>query len=185
MQKETLRKEYKKKRKSLSLSEIEKLQESIYKQVFEYDFSEVKKVHVFLPIEKQKEINTYPIIEFLRSKGKEIIVSKSNFLTHTLQHFVFEQDTVLEINSYGIPEPKDAKEIMAKEIDLVFVPLLISDKQNYRVGYGKGFYDRFLASCSKSVKTIGLNFFRPISEIKDKNKFDVPLDTILCPKTLL
>ena len=182
MQKAVLRKIYKKKRQELSLETIEKLQESIYQQVFEYDFSAVNVIHVFLPIEKQKEINTYPIIHFLRKKGKQIIISKSNFSNNTLQHFIFETNTKLILNAYGIPEPIDAKEINVKEIDLVFVPLLISDQQNYRVGYGKGFYDRFLSECKASVETIGLNFFPPISKIEDCNQYDIALSTVKYPK---
>lgn len=181
MYKKELRKLYKEKRKSLTTVEIESLQESIYEQVFAFDFSSVKKVHIFLPIEKQAEINTYPIISFLREKGKEVVISKSNFTNATLQHYLFEESTVLEINKYGIPEPVGATSIEVKEIDLVFVPLLISDEKNYRVGYGKGFYDRFLSDCKPNVITIGLNFFSPIEKIEDINEFDIALQHIIVP----
>jgi len=182
MLKAQLRKTYKQKRKDLSLNEIQNLEKNIYQQIFEYDFSKVKNIHIFLPIEKQKEINTYPIINFLRTQQKQIIISKSNFTNHTLEHFIFEKATKLVVNKYGIPEPQNAKKIKVKEIDLVFVPLLISDKQNFRVGYGKGFYDRFLSECSSKIKTIGLNFFKPILKIEDCNQFDVQLDKIIFPK---
>ena len=56
------------------------------------------------------------------------------------------------------------------------------DEQYYRVGYGKGFYDRFLANCRKDVKKIGLNFFKPISNITDVNEFDIALDEVIYPK---
>ncbi len=182
MIKKELRKLYKQKRKELTEVEIEKLQQSIYAQVFKTDFSNSEKIHIFLPIKKQKEIDTNPIIDFLRSINKTIIISKSDFTTNTLQHYIFDESTKLEINSYGIPEPVNAELIDVKEIDLVFVPLLISDKKNYRVGYGKGFYDRFLSECKTNVKTIGLNFFIPIDLIKDTNEFDIPLDKIIYPK---
>lgn len=181
MNKSELRKLYKQKRRELSEDEIMKLQERMYAKIFKLDFSEVQNIHVFLPIERQKEINTYPIIAFLRSKNKNIIVSKSDFNTATLTHFILEKDTVLQTNEYGIPEPENATEINVKDIDLVFVPLLISDVKNYRVGYGKGFYDRFLSTCKPSVKTIGLNFFEPVAEISDINEFDVPLDIMITP----
>lgn len=182
MQKSQLRKIYKQKRAILSEKEIEEFQESIYQQVFDYDFSEYKNIHIFLPIEKQKEIDTYPIINLLRKEEKQVIISKSDFKTNTLEHFVFDENTELKVNKYGIPEPIAAKKIDVKEIDLVFVPLLISDKENYRVGYGKGFYDRFLSDCQSKVKTIGLNFFNPISKIQDSNDFDIPLSEIIYPK---
>ena len=182
MEKIALRKYYKKKRQELTQKKIEHFQQSVYKQVFEYDFSKIETIHIFLPIAKQKEIDTYPIINFLRKKNKQILISKSNFSNNTLQHYLFTKDTKLVTNAYGIPEPVAAKEVAIKEIDLVFVPLLISDEQNFRVGYGKGFYDRFLSDCSVAVKTIGLNFFAPISKITNVNEFDIALDKIIYPK---
>ncbi|MFY7672729.1 5-formyltetrahydrofolate cyclo-ligase [Tenacibaculum sp. MEBiC06402] len=181
MKKFELRKLYKQKRKELSDDEIMSLQEKMYAQIFKLDFSDVENVHIFLPIERQKEINTYPIIAFLRSKNKSIIVSKSDFVTTKLTHFLLEKDTELKISEYGIPEPENAKEVNVKDIDLVFVPLLISDEKKFRVGYGKGFYDRFLSSCKTNVKTIGLNFFPPIERISDVNEYDVPLDVMITP----
>ena len=92
---------------------------------------------------------------------------------------ITQKKTKLKVSSYGIPEPVNGVAIDPKKIDLVFVPLLISDKKNYRVGYGKGFYDRFLAECRKDVKTIGLNFFKPIEKIIDLNEYDFALDAVI------
>ncbi|TVZ55856.1 5-formyltetrahydrofolate cyclo-ligase [Lutibacter sp. Hel_I_33_5] len=182
MKKNTLRRIYKQKRKELTESQILDIQENIYTQFFEYDFSQIQFVHVFLSIEKQKEINTNPIIDYLLSHQKTVVVSKSDFSNNTLQHYIFDRSTDLKINTYGIPEPVNAKEIDVKEIELVIVPLLISDVKKYRVGYGKGFYDRFLSACKNEVKTVGINFFKPVEKIEDLNKFDVALDQIIYPK---
>ncbi|WP_298878545.1 5-formyltetrahydrofolate cyclo-ligase [uncultured Polaribacter sp.] len=182
MNKQELRKIYKQKRQDLSLKEVENLQENIYKQVFELDFSTIKTVHIFLSIERLFELNTNPIIDFLLLNNKQVVVSVSNFETNTLKHFLFDRKTVLKVSSFGIPEPVNGKEMDAKEVDLVFVPLLISDEKNYRVGYGKGFYDRFLAECRTDVKTIGLNFFEPIKSIENTNEFDISLDEVIYPK---
>lgn len=184
MNKQELRKRYKQKREELSEIEIKHFEQIIYRQIVAFDFSSVHTIHIFLPIKRQKEVNTYPIIDFLRKEGKQIIISKSDFKTSTLTHFLFEKDTSLEVNKWGIPEPVGATEVNVKEIDFVFVPLLISDEQNYRVGYGKGFYDRFLSACKKEVKTMGLNFFPPIKKIEDINEFDVPLDVVLYAKQM-
>lgn len=182
MLKSELRKIYKQKRNDLTVDEIQKLQENIYQQVYKLDLSEVNNIHIFLSLQKFKEIDTLPIINYFRSREKKIIVSKSDFTNNTLSHFIVEEDTVLETNKYGIPEPVQAKPILENAIDLVFVPLLISDKKGYRVGYGKGFYDRFLSNCRKDCKTIGLNFFKPIAKIDDINAFDIALDHIIYPK---
>lgn len=181
MKKAELRKIYKQKRQELSFLEIENLQEKIYQQVYDLDISNINTIHVFLTLEKFKEIDTKPIIDYFRSQHKKIVVSKSDFTNNTLSHFYLEENTILELNKFEIPEPRDAEQVSEKELDLVFIPLLISDKFGYRVGYGKGFYDRFLSKCRKDVKKIGLNFFKPISRIDDINEFDIALDEVICP----
>lgn len=182
MIKSDLRKIYKQKRNDLTFDQIKSLQENIYTQIYSLDISEVQTVHLFLTLEKFKEINTNPIIDFFRSKNKKIVVSKSDFTNSSLSHFYLEKETPIALNKYGIPEPINGKQVSEIELDLVFVPLLISDQNHYRVGYGKGFYDRFLANCRKDCKKIGLNFFKPISKIEDVNEFDVALDRVIYPK---
>ncbi len=179
MKKQELRKLYKQKRKALTNEELTSLQENLYAKIFQLDYSNYQNIHIFLPIEKQKEINTYPIIDFFRKLNKTIIISKSDFMDNTLKHYIFKEDTILKLNQYNIPEPENAEEINVKEIDLVFVPMLISDQEHYRVGYGKGFYDKFLSDCKEDIKTIGLNYFKPIEKISDTNVYDVPLDIVL------
>jgi len=180
--KQQLRSTYKQKRENLSSAEKNILHENIYQQIYELDISEVKIIHIFLSLEKFNEINTGPIIDYFRTKNIKIVVPKTNLKNNSLTHFYLEDDTELEINNYGIPEPKDAIQVPENVIDLVFVPLLISDKNHHRIGYGKGFYDRFLSSCRPNCIKIGLNYFKPISEIKDINEFDIALDLVLYPK---
>ncbi|WP_369047850.1 5-formyltetrahydrofolate cyclo-ligase [Tenacibaculum sp. UWU-22] len=182
MNKEILRELYKQKRKELSDVEIEVFQEQIYKQVFELDFSAIKTVHIFLSMKKYKEVDTNPIIDFLLQQNINIVTSRCNFDTDTLSHFLFDRNTQLQLNKFGVPEPINTPQVDEKEIDLVFVPLLISDKEKYRVGYGKGFYDRFLSACRDDVKKIGLNFFKPIVKIDGIHQYDVALDKVLYPK---
>ncbi len=182
MDKKELRKIYKQKRKDLSVIEIIDLQRSIYQQIFSLKLYDINNVHLFLSMQKFNEIDTQPIIDFFRINDKKIIVSQCNFDDDSLSHFYLKEDTKLSLNKFGVPEPINAEEVAVTEIDLVFVPLLISDEQNYRVGYGKGFYDRFLADCKKGTKTIGLNFFPPIKKIEDTHEFDIHLDQIISPK---
>lgn len=88
----------------------------------------------------------------------------------------------MQPNKYGVPEPVNAKEVLEHKIDLVFVPLLISDIHNFRVGYGKGFYDRFLANCKPTAKFIGLNFFEPVLKIDDIHPLDISLHQVIYAK---
>jgi 5-formyltetrahydrofolate cyclo-ligase len=182
MKKQELRALYKQKRKDLTKIQIKGLQENIYQQMYSLDLSKVNNVHVFLSIPKFKEIDTVPLISYFRNRNKRIVISKCNFKDNTLSHFYFEDDTVLALNKFGVPEPVNAEPALENDLDLIFVPLLISDIKKYRVGYGKGFYDRFLSNCRKDAKFIGLNFFPPITAIEDKNEFDIPLHQVIYPK---
>jgi 5-formyltetrahydrofolate cyclo-ligase len=181
MNKLELRKIYKEKRLNLSFDAIQKLQEKIYQQIYKLDLADIKTIHIFLTLEKFKEIDTAPIINYFRSKNIKIVVSKSDFTNNTLSHFYLEKNTQVELNKYGIPEPVNAVQVSESNIDLIFVPLLISDEKHYRVGYGRGFYDRFLSNCRKDCKKIGLNFFKPIPTILNLNQYDVALDNVIYP----
>ena len=182
MKKQELRALYKQKRKDLTEIQIKGLQENIYQQIYNLDLSTVKNVHLFLSMPKFKEIDTAPLITWFRNKNKRIVVSKCNFKDNTLSHFYLEEDTVLSLNKFGVLEPVAAELVEENKLDLIFIPMLISDDKKFRVGYGKGFYDRFLSNCRKDAKFIGLNFFPPITAIEDKNEFDIPLHQVIYPK---
>lgn len=182
MKKQRIREIYKQKRKELSENKRLAFQENIYQQIYKLKLSRVKNVHLFLSLTKFHEIDTLPIIRFFRSQKKRIVVSKCDFKNKTLSHFYLEENTVLELNKFGVPEPVNAEQIHENKLDIVFVPMFISDAKNYRVGYGKGFYDRFLSNCKKDAKFIGLNFFKPIDKIEDVNTFDIPLHRVIYPQ---
>ena len=65
---------------------------------------------------------------------------------------------------------------------MVFVPLLVFDQQGHRVGYGMGYYDRFLVQCSETTLKVGLSFFDPVSKIEDIKTHDIALDFALTPE---
>ena len=92
------------------------------------------------------------------------------------------EDTVYQTNQWGITEPKEGRVLEPQQIDLVFVPLLVCDKDGYRVGYGKGFYDRYLPNCREDIVKIGFSYFEPIEKITDTDQFDVPLTYCITPQ---
>lgn len=186
MNKKELRKEYLNLRKALSDHQIEELSLQISNCALQLDIWKHSNYHIFLPITKQKEINTEYLLHVLQGKDKNIIVSRSNFNDFTMKHYLLTDQTKLIINSYGIPEP-DEKGIPISEevIDVVFVPLLVADKYGNRLGYGKGFYDRFLEKCRPNTLKIGLSFFEPLESRIDADVHDVDLDYIIYDKGFL
>ena len=182
MTKAELRQKYKQKRLQLSPRELEHISERICHMAFSHFQMENLKISLFLPIEGKKEINTYRIWEKAISFDAQVAVPKVNFKTNELKQILFESKDQLEISSFGIPEPKKGRVVAAEHFDLIFVPLLAIDKKGNRVGYGKGFYDRFLKKCSPRCKFIGLTHFDDLEdEIEDINGEDVKLDVCITP----
>jgi len=145
-----------------------------------------KKVHVFLPITSKKEINTWLIIDRIRSVG-EVVVSISDFSSNTMKHILVTDNTEFRENSYGIPEPTGGNlvEVSPSDIDIVLLPLLAFDKKGYRVGYGKGFYDRFLLNLKEDALKVGLSLFEVEDDlISDINSYDIPMDICVTPEIL-
>ncbi|GAL62151.1 5-formyltetrahydrofolate cyclo-ligase [Algibacter lectus] len=89
---------------------------------------------------------------------------------------------VIKKNNYNIPEPIDGIEILDDKVEVVFIPLLAFDTLGNRVGYGKGFYDRFLVKCKPETIKIGLSFFEASAEITDVFESDVRLDYCVTPE---
>jgi 5-formyltetrahydrofolate cyclo-ligase len=183
MNKQELRIKYKALRKQLSETDIETRSLAIANLVLKLDIWDKTYFHVFLPITTLHEVNTEFILHLLSGKDKEIVVSKSNFETREMTHFLLTDNTKIKKNEYNIPEPVDGLEVPATKIDVVFVPLLAYDKKGNRVGYGKGFYDNFLSQCKPDVLKIGLSFFEPEEVIDDCYEKDVRLDYCINSKT--
>lgn len=168
-------------RNALSENEIEEMSLAVANKILTLPIWEKTYFHIFLPITEQKEVNTEFILHLLSGKDKEIIVSKADFETRNMTHFLLTDNTRIKKNAYNIPEPVDGIEVPSHKIDVVFVPLLAFDKKGHRVGYGKGFYDKFLSECKPDVIKIGLSFFDPEELITDVFEGDVKLDYCVTP----
>lgn len=142
-----------------------------------------KTVHCFLPIIRNREVDTWPIIRQLQQQHIRIVVPKSDMKTNHMEHFLLAPDTPCRKNAWGIPEPVgDALvRIAARELDTVLLPLMAFDKNGERVGYGKGYYDRFLAACRPEAVKLGLSLFDPVEKIEDISPLDIPLDAAVTP----
>ena len=191
MDKKSLRQKAKAERQKLTQEEIEDKSLAIANQLLRMDTVPSLRLvwdklyyHLFLTIEEQKEINTEYILQILAGKDKEIVISKCEFTTLGMTHFLLTDNTKIKKNSYNVPEPVDGLEVPDAKIDVVFVPLLAYDKQGNRVGYGKGFYDNFLSKCNPETIKIGLSFFPPEEKIDDVSESDVKLDFCVTPEEI-
>ena len=176
MTKSELRKAYKSLRSNLSDVVVDEFSLAIANNLLKLPIWEYSFYHIFLSIEEQKEVNTDYILNILSGKDKNIVISKSDFETGNMTNYLLTDSTKINKNRYNIPEPIDGIEISNHKIDVVFIPLLAFDKLGNRVGYGKGFYDRFLANCKTETLKIGLSFFEAEAEITNVFESDVKLD---------
>ncbi len=186
MTKKELRTLYKQKRNVLSAEERDLLSRQIAERLLLFPNSlwEHHTYHIFLPIERLAEINTNYILNILRDKNKQIAVPKMDSNTRTLSSILLSKDTQLINNAWGIPEPKQGVIITPKTIDVVFVPLLAYDKYGNRIGYGGGYYDRFLSECKDETLKIGLSYFPPENNFYAlRNATDVFLDYAITPSS--
>lgn len=183
MRKPELRKIYKAKRFQLSPVDIQQLSFKILENLKQMDIWDFSVYHIFLPIAQNHEINTFPLIEELFSRNKRVVVPKVK--DGDLLNCEIHKDTEFEIARFNTLEPKEFHTLNHQLIELVFTPMIVCDKRGNRVGYGGGFYDRWLAQFEKMPIKIGLNFFPPVDEIQDVAKWDVRLDYSVTPDEIV
>lgn len=183
MTKKDIRILYKQKRAALKDNEIEKLQYLVLIQFQQIPLPYIEYLHTYLPLHSNREVDTFPVIDFMefRNPGMQVVAPKTDSATNTITNYLYNEDTVLKENRYGIMEPEQGEIIDARLIDVVLVPLLAFDETGSRVGYGKGYYDRFLSECREDTIKIGLSFFEAADHIDDTGEFDIPLTYCVTP----
>lgn len=184
MLKAELRKKYMQKRKALSIDEAFLLSEKIFKNFIEYfKPSQNQKIHIFIPIEKFRELNTQIFVSYFLSRKIRVFVPKI-VDTRLISVEIFA-DSKFELNNWGISEPVSDEDSGILDYDFIITPLLYCDREGNRVGYGKGFYDAFFEKVSEETKKIGVNYFNPEENIDDVWENDIPLDYLVTPDAVL
>jgi len=184
MKKQELRNIFKEKRKALTVHDIEKFNDLILINFQKLKLPFINCAHTYIASLKLGEPDTATIIRYLQFKNPliKIVIPKIDIHSGKMVHYHFDKGVEMITNTYGIDEPKEGNLISENEIDLVLIPLLAFDKKGYRVGFGKGYYDKFLSRCKPNVIKAGLSFFDPVDEIKDISGFDIPLNFCITPK---
>lgn len=180
--KAALRKKFRKQRADLGKEQIAG-QSELVKRNFAAWFQSLHglgRVHIFLPIERLQEVNTYLILDFLREVGVEIYSSIILPGTDVMRTVHVHSDTEFVLDDWGIPIPKEVDYCEDGVPDLVLVPLLAIDQIGNRLGYGKGFYDGYLGNLPSRVVKTGLGFFEPMKALPMEDH-DVTLDYYISP----
>lgn len=144
-------------------------------------YKTAKTIHCFVSMNGRNEVNTHAFIKNELTNGKSIIVPITDFYTNTLTHVELLNFDDLAHNKWGVLEPIN-KVKTQKTPDIILVPLLAADRSFNRLGYGKGFYDRFLEK-SSAIK-IGLLFEQFLLEKIPVESFDQKLDILITEENI-
>ncbi len=181
------REKYQGLRLKLLQEEVYSLSDKIFSHIQKIPLWDKNSFHVFMSSNEKKEVETNKLLSYLYSLNKIVATSKM-LHNQDLVHLHINNQTKFVENSYSILEPDSLQEIASDEIDIIFIPLLCFDKQGNRLGYGGGYYDKFLnkyLSLNKSILTIGVAFsFQKYNKLP-VSKFDVKLDYILTEKGII
>lgn len=183
MDKEDLRKQYRGKRKELSKEEIRNYSERISEKLLIYleDHQELRHIHLFLPISRFNEVDTLPLFYKLQDLGYLLYTSRLDPSEENLETLNISNIKGFDSGNWGIPVPKEAAIVAGDTIQLMLIPLLAYDKRGYRIGYGKGYYDKYLAGLSPAIIKVGMSFFPPEDHIPVE-PHDIPMDFCITPK---
>ncbi|SMB94606.1 5-formyltetrahydrofolate cyclo-ligase [Hymenobacter roseosalivarius DSM 11622] len=187
MLKAEIRRTFLARRRALSAAEVERRSTLLSQQFFSgFPVAGWRWLHVFLPIAQQHEPDTWLIIQRIWAEFPlvQLAVPVVQNDGKTLRHYHLTPQTPLVANHWGIPEPVDAAEMPPTAFDAVLVPLLACDLAGNRVGYGKGFYDRFLQQCRPDAQRIGLSLEPPIAQITDIDPNDQALTACVTPERI-
>lgn len=183
MFKKDIRQQFREKRKALAFPEKNKLDDLLLIRFQSAELPFIQTLLSFWPIEKNGEPNAHLFTDWLAFLNPELVVAYpvTDFDKNEMRAIVPADEPFVE-NRFGLYEPAGGELVPANHLDMILVPLLAFDREGFRVGYGKGFYDRFLANCREDCFLVGFSYFEPVLSIGDKDEFDVPLNLCITPQ---
>ncbi|HIP42665.1 MAG TPA: 5-formyltetrahydrofolate cyclo-ligase [Aquifex aeolicus] len=177
-EKEKLRREGLYKRVNLSEEKRKKFSERIVNNLESLpEYKSAKKVLLYCPVKGEPDLT--PLFEKVL-KGKELILPKVK--GKELELYKVSSYQCLKKGKFGIPEPIEGKIIPPEELDFIVIPGIVFDLQGYRLGFGKGYYDRLLKK-TKGIK-VGVAYSFQLVDKLPRDPWDVPVDIIVTEKNI-
>lgn len=181
MLKSIARKELLEKRKLLADSDCLKMDDLLLIQLQKMDWSAIEYIGNFFPNEAQSEPNSLLLVKYLKYLIPNCTIAYPKINAADFSMDFYEETDQIQPNQWGIQEPLPTHIIDPIKLDAILVPLIGFDLIGQRIGFGKGFYDRYFARCTTTTKRIGISYFDPLPIIEDTHQFDVPLTHCITP----
>jgi len=176
MMKKDLRKTILSKRKEMSAEKYQQKSEIICQKLFALSqIQDAETIHVYFPI--NQEVDIRPLIEELWKAGKKVVMPRADFKTKEMENYYVISFGQLEETRFGLHEPRVMSPLHLGSPEVILVPGVAFSLKHYRLGYGGGFYDRFLGKID-SFK-IGIAFEMQIAANLPVEDHDQQLDLIV------
>lgn len=175
MDKTALRRAIREQKRAMSIEEIEARSARLGELFAQTEaYKHAKTVYGYMPY--NQEVRTIPILECAIADGKKIAVPK--VYGDTMRFIYLEDLSRVEKSNMGIPEPIADEPVADDKTALVLMPGLAFDKEGHRIGYGGGFYDKFLMA-EPNHPTVALCYEFQMFAHLDTEEFDIPVDLVL------
>lgn len=186
MNKKNLRKQYREKREALTQAGMHNLLAGMQEYFRQIPIPADPTVLSYKAMTEKKEVETRFFEELLATEFecKRFCYPSVRLETGEMEAYLDNEQLTWEEASFGLVQPSGGLVVNPLDLDVVLTPLLAFDRQGYRLGYGKGFYDRFLKRCRPDLVTIGLSWFDAEPVIPEIGSHDVPLKYCVTPQRL-
>jgi 5-formyltetrahydrofolate cyclo-ligase len=186
MSKKDLRKKYLEMRQGIGLSGRHGMLAEMQEFFREISITKGAKVLSYCAMTAKNEVDPSVFEELLASEYEAAAFAfpAVRFGTGEMEAYLDNEHLVWEEVAFGLTQPASGTLLNPLEIDVVLTPLLAFDLAGYRLGYGKGFYDRYLNRCRPDVISIGLSWFEAEQSIPEIGAHDVPLKYCVTPQRL-
>jgi 5-formyltetrahydrofolate cyclo-ligase len=163
----------------------EEWDKSVFLKLINSEFYKKASV-IFAFVSFRSEVDTHRIIARALEDSKIVCVPKINSKEKGIEIFKINSLEELDSGYFGVLEPKEGCPVVEPDdVDLILMPGVAFDRQGGRVGYGKGFYDRFLRNMNKKVDKIALAYDFQILDKVPMDEFDVPIDGIITNEQII